>query len=101
MSFEYVLLAHVNDEEEHAQELARLLKRHGQASSHVNLIPFNTIDDAEFERPSRNRVKSFERVLKAQGIQVSIRETRGDEASAACGQLKNANQKLPLPEIAA
>ena len=101
VSFEYVLLAHVNDEEEHAQELARLLKRHGQASSHVNLIPFNTIDDAEFERPSRNRVKSFERVLKAQGIQVSIRETRGDEASAACGQLKNANQKLPLPEIAA
>ena len=95
-----MLLAHVNDEPEHALQLARLLRRHGQRASHVNLIPFNTIDDTEFERPSRNRVKRFERALKDEGIQVSIRETRGDEASAACGQLKNANQKLPLPDAA-
>ena len=100
VSFEYVLLSHVNDEPEHALQLARLLKRHGQRTSHVNLIPFNTIDDTEFKRPSRNRVKRFERALKGEGIQVSIRETRGDEASAACGQLKNANQKLPLPDAA-
>ena len=58
-------------------------------NSHVNLIPYNPVDDAEFVRPSRNRTFAFANALKAGGCPASIRVTRGLEASAACGQLRN------------
>eukprot|EP00898_Chlorokybus_atmophyticus_P008080 jgi/Chlat1/8273/Chrsp78S09210 len=109
VSFEYVLLAGVNDQKAHAEELARLLRR-WQPGSHVNLIPYNPIDDADYQRPSRNAsqacrapfslslFRAFAAVLREQRITVSIRQTRGLEASAACGQLRNAFQKSPYVE---
>jgi len=90
VSFEYLLIDGVNDELSHAKELARLLRSHDQLMrSHVNLIPWNAIDDSEFKRPSRNRVVAFQRALKREGVgSVSVRKTRGAEEAAACGQLR-------------
>lgn len=66
VTFEYTLLSGVNDQPAHAKELAALLRRH-RLSSHVNLIPYNFVDDSEYGRPSRNAVKAFERELIAGG----------------------------------
>jgi 23S rRNA (adenine2503-C2)-methyltransferase len=96
VTFEYCLLAGENDGQEHAEELAALLRKHGNMRSHVNLIPWNPVDESEFKRPSRNSVRRFVAVLEKAGIGCSIRETRGLEAAAACGQLRNSNQKTPL-----
>ncbi|HKZ34438.1 MAG TPA: 23S rRNA (adenine(2503)-C(2))-methyltransferase RlmN [Patescibacteria group bacterium] len=89
VSYEYVLLKGVNDQEEHALELSRLLH---ERSAHVNLIPYNPIPDGQFERPSRNQARRFQEILTQQGISSTIRVTMGDEIHAACGQL--ATQKL-------
>ena len=90
VSFEYTLIDSVNDDAEHARELAAMLSKHGfrNGAAHVNLIPYNPIDGADFVRPSRNRVYAFMRALHANGVGASIRETRGLDAAAACGQLK-------------
>ena len=79
-----------------AEELAEKLSRWHLRGSHVNLIPWNAVDDADFTRPSRNAVFAFRRALEAKGFPVSTRITRGQDAAAACGQLRNDNQKLPL-----
>ncbi len=72
-----------------------MLKRH-DLMSHVNIIAWNPVDESEFQRPSGNRVMAFKRVLEAAGLPTSVRMTRGLEAGAACGQLRNRNQKEPL-----
>ena len=82
-----------------AQELAELLQSH-ELMSHVNLIPWNPVDESAFQRPSNTRVHAFRKVLEAAGLPVSIRRTRGLEAAAACGQLRNAFQKTPMAEFA-
>lgn len=58
------------------------------------------MDESQFQRPSRNRVYAFLRAIEAAGLACTIRETRGLEAAAACGQLRNQHQKQPLPEFA-
>ncbi|CAI6011088.1 unnamed protein product [Closterium sp. NIES-65] len=95
VSFEYTLLAGVNDQVEHARELASLLRRHGVAH-HVNVIPFNPISDSLYRRPSKPYVMAFVEELRNQRITASVRHTRGMEANAACGQLRNDFQKVPL-----
>ncbi|KAF8008959.1 hypothetical protein BT93_J0069 [Corymbia citriodora subsp. variegata] len=95
VSFEYALLAGVNDAEDHAKELAELLHEWGRGN-HVNLIPFNPIDGSDYRRPSKKAVSAFASVLESRKIAVSVRQTRGLDASAACGQLRNKFQKSPL-----
>uniref|UniRef100_A0A803R1T2 Radical SAM core domain-containing protein n=1 Tax=Cannabis sativa TaxID=3483 RepID=A0A803R1T2_CANSA len=95
VSFEYALLAGVNDAVEHAIELAELLQEWGRIY-HVNLIPFNPIEGSEFKRPSKRQVSAFAAALESRKITVSTRQTRGLEANAACGQLRNKFQKDPL-----
>lgn len=85
VTFEYILLAGLNDREEHAAELAQLLRGF---QSHVNLIPYNPIDEVDYQRPSHKRVKQFTENLKAAGVAVSVRYSRGLEKDAACGQLR-------------
>ncbi|GFR39696.1 hypothetical protein Agub_g175, partial [Astrephomene gubernaculifera] len=99
ITFEYTLLAGVNDSDSHAAELVALLRRFDLALSHVNIIPWNPVDDSPYSRPSRNRVFAFKRAVEAGGLGVTVRETRGLEAAAACGQLRNSFQKQPLPEF--
>lgn len=57
-------------------------------------------DSPGFTRPSRNRVLAFVHAVEAAGLTITVRETRGLEAAAACGQLRNQFQKQPLPEFA-
>ncbi|MEH1834839.1 MAG: 23S rRNA (adenine(2503)-C(2))-methyltransferase RlmN [Nostoc sp.] len=85
VTFEYVLLAGVNDLPEHALELAKRLRGF---QSHVNLIPYNPIQEVDYKRPNRDRIQAFVNVLKQQNIAVSVRYSRGLEADAACGQLR-------------
>ncbi|KAM7263214.1 hypothetical protein ACFE04_000897 [Oxalis oulophora] len=95
VSFEYALLAGVNDAVEHAVELAQLLSAYGR-TYHVNLIPYNPIQDSEYKRPSKKAIQAFVSALESRKITVSVRQTRGQDASAACGQLRNEFQKSPL-----
>lgn len=85
MSFEYILLAGLNDLPEHAEELASQLRGF---QSHVNLIPYNPIQEVQYKRPDSQRINAFMSVLKQRHIAVSVRYSRGLEADAACGQLR-------------
>jgi 23S rRNA (adenine2503-C2)-methyltransferase len=85
VSYEWVLLAGVNDTESDAQELGALL-RHRLA--HVNLIPFNPVAGTPYSEPEPRAVKRFEGQVRAQGLNVTVRDTRGREGDAACGQLR-------------
>jgi 23S rRNA (adenine2503-C2)-methyltransferase len=85
VTFEYILLAGLNDEPEHAEELAHHLRGF---QSHVNLIPYNPISEVDYQRPDERRIKAFVRSLQDHHIAVSVRYSRGLEADAACGQLR-------------
>jgi len=90
VSFEYILLGNLNDRPQHAEELA---DRVGGFQSHVNLIAYNPIEEEEFQRPSRDRIDGFRRVLERRGIAVSLRASRGLDQDAACGQLRRSRLK--------
>ncbi|MBK1988233.1 23S rRNA (adenine(2503)-C(2))-methyltransferase RlmN [Sphaerospermopsis aphanizomenoides BCCUSP55] len=85
VTFEYILLAGVNDLPEQALELSKRLRGF---QSHVNLIPYNPIQEVDYKRPNRDRIQAFVNVLQQQNIAVSVRYSRGLEADAACGQLR-------------
>ena len=84
VTFEYVMLDHVNDAPEQARELAELVRN---VPCKFNLIPFNPFPNTEFGTSSRNRIVSFQRILRDAGFVATIRKTRGDDIDAACGQL--------------
>lgn len=86
VTFEYALIEGVNDMPELAGELGRVLRDTG---AHVNLIPLNPTA-GPFRRPSRERVLTFERALRAAGVNCTVRVERGAEIAAACGQLRTA-----------
>lgn len=85
ITFEYVLLKGVNDSDDDALRLVRLL--HGIRCK-VNLIPFNPFAGSLFERPDDNRIRRFQKVLLAHHLTAPVRESRGRDISAACGQLR-------------
>jgi 23S rRNA (adenine2503-C2)-methyltransferase len=84
VSYEWVMLAGVNDTARDANELGKLL-RHKLA--HVNLIPFNPVDDTPYHAPDRASIRAFKEMVEGHGLNVTVRDTRGREADAACGQL--------------
>ena len=84
VTFEYALMAGINDSPEIATQMAILLRGNG---SHVNLIPINPTA-GDFTRPSQNNVIEFERILYNAGINCTVRTEKGTEISAACGQLR-------------
>jgi 23S rRNA (adenine2503-C2)-methyltransferase len=86
VTFEYILLAGVNDLPEHARELAGHLKGF---QSHVNLIPYNPIQEVDYQRPEGQRIEAFKTILDREKVAVSVRYSRGLEADAACGQLRS------------
>ncbi|MCS7202284.1 MAG: 23S rRNA (adenine(2503)-C(2))-methyltransferase RlmN [Dictyoglomus sp.] len=85
ISFEYVLLERVNDSLEMAEKLVNLLKG---KPAHVNLIPWNEVPEFSWKRPSILRIKKFERYLKENNINVTLRISRGEKIKAGCGQLR-------------
>ena len=84
ITFEYVLLAGVNDSPEDARRLARLLSG---IKAKVNLIPLNPAPGIPYERPSDERVDRFAQILADRHLTVSVRKSRGQDIRAACGQL--------------
>ncbi len=86
VTYEYILIDGVNDSEQHAAELAKLL--HGQLAS-VNLIPINPVVERHLLRPSQQRIDAFEKTLADRHIAVTVRREMGTDINAACGQLRN------------
>lgn len=84
LTVEYTLLAGVNDQPEHAEQLIALLK---DFPCKINLIPFNPFPHSGYERPSNNAIRRFQDMLHKSGFNVTVRTTRGDDIDAACGQL--------------
>ena len=85
LTFEYILIAGVNDSDEQAHLLAKHARR---LSAKVNLIPYNTVEGLPWSRPSRNRQENFLSILRAAGIAATLRHEKGHDIEAACGQLR-------------
>lgn len=84
VTIEYVMLKDINDTDEHAHELVALLQN---LPCKINLIPFNAFAHAPYQRSSNNRIHAFSNILNNAGFVCTIRQTRGDDIDAACGQL--------------
>lgn len=84
ITFEYVMLDGVNDSEEHARELIRLVR---DVPCKLNLIPFNPFPASGFKRSPAQRVRRFAEILMQAHIITTTRKTRGEDIDAACGQL--------------
>jgi 23S rRNA (adenine2503-C2)-methyltransferase len=93
ITFEYVLLAGVNDALDHAAQLSRLLRG---IKCKVNLIPFNPHPEAPYARPSHAAVAAFQEECRRLGMPTYLRIPRGDDIDAACGQLANRSASSPL-----
>ena len=96
ISYEYALIAGVNDSRAQALELAALLKG---TLCHVNLIPVNYVKEAGYEKSPKERVYAFQKALNDKGVNATVRRTLGADISAACGQLRRETEGLqPDPE---
>lgn len=82
--FEYVMLAGVNDSNEDARRLVKVLSG---VKAKVNLLPLNAAAGIPFDRPADERVNAFAKILAGRGLMVSVRKSRGRDIRAACGQL--------------
>ena len=87
ITFEYVLLGGVTDRPEHAEQLARLVRRAGMPLK-INLIAWNPGPDVPYKMPQPEAVERFRHVLSEAGVSVYLRKPRGRDIFAACGQLK-------------
>jgi 23S rRNA (adenine2503-C2)-methyltransferase len=95
LTFEYVLLGELNDRTEHAHRLAkRLVGR----TALLNVIPYNPVAGLPYKTPSANAQERFLKILRDAGLNVQVRERRGDAIDAACGQLRRSQS--PLVQIA-
>ena len=91
ITFEYILLAGVNDTEEYAVELAKLV---GHLNCYINLIPYNETNNLEFRRSNTVQIMKFYDILKKNRLNVTIRREFGSKISAACGQLRSKKEEL-------
>jgi 23S rRNA (adenine2503-C2)-methyltransferase len=99
ITFEYVLLAGVNDSDVDAARLPRLLRG---IPSKVNIIPYNPVPGLPFERPSAQRTLAFQNAVRLADLPVYIRSSRGSDAAAACGQLAaRADERLQTCDLGA
>lgn len=87
ITIEYIMLKNINDQTEHAFELASLL---GNLHTYINLIPYNPVDN-KYQRSDKKQIKNFHAVLTSLGIEAEIRTEKGTDIDAACGQLKRKN----------
>jgi 23S rRNA (adenine2503-C2)-methyltransferase len=92
ITFEYTLIAGINDHPDHAHELSHLLK--GKQCT-VNLIPYNPVPGVKLKRPDKKAIKQFRSVLFGSHIVNTCRYTKGDDIAAACGQLAMQEKQAP------
>jgi len=93
VTFEYTLMKGVNDQPEHARQLAQLMRKFSNAAQlkdagKINLIPFNPFPGTAYERSPEAEIRSFQKLLLDAQVLTMVRRTRGDDIDAACGQLK-------------
>jgi len=95
ITFEYVLLKDVNDSDKDARRLAKLLR---PIKSKINLIPFNSYEGCRYQRPHEDAVLRFQKILIDKNYTVMVRQSKGQDINAACGQLAAKGPKLnPKP----
>ena len=93
ITFEYTMMKGINDQPQHARQLAKLMHKFDNAAqmkdaAKVNLIPFNPFPGTRFERSPEEDIRAFQKVLQEARVLTTVRRTRGDDIDAACGQLK-------------
>ncbi len=93
VTFEYTMMRGINDQPQHARELARLMRQfdntvQSKDAGKVNLIPFNPFPGTRYERSSEADIRAFQKILLDSQVLTMVRRTRGDDIDAACGQLK-------------
>lgn len=93
ITFEYILIEGVNDDEKDARKVARLLS--GMRAK-INLIPFNSHSASEFEPSSSQKLRRFQEILLEKHYTAVIRKSKGQDISAACGQLSSATLSIPV-----
>ncbi len=92
LTLEYIMLDGVNTLPEHARELSAIAKK---LRANVNLIYYNEVPELPFKRPAGQVMFSFQNILRAAGINVHVRKSRGREIAAACGQLARQDREKP------
>lgn len=93
ISFEYTLIAGVNDDEQHAKDLAAVLHRYlPNMPFHVNLIPVNDVAERGFKRSNRDSIRRFTDLLKKLKVNATVRRRLGSDINASCGQLRHNEQ---------
>ncbi len=90
ITLEYILLSGVNDQAEHARQLAKLCKT---LRANVNLIRYNEVESLPFKRPTADDVVTFQNILRNAGVNAHVRKSRGRDIDAACGQLRRNEQQ--------
>src|SRR5687767_8546249 len=91
LTFEYVLLAGINDQPQHARQLVELLENR---TALLNVIPYNPVAGLPYQTPSPAAIYKFRDILQAGGINVKFRQRKGAEINAACGQLRRSTPAL-------
>jgi 23S rRNA (adenine2503-C2)-methyltransferase len=86
ITLEYILLGGVNDQPEHARELAQIART---IRANINLIRYNEVKGMPFDRPEDDAVRAFQQILRDKGVNTHIRASRGRDIAAACGQLRH------------
>lgn len=95
ITFEYVMLKGINDSDADARRLVKILSR---IPAKVNLIPFNPWPGSNFECSDPLRIAAFQDIVVGAGLSAPVRQTRGEDIMAACGQLKSTSEKLSRRE---
>ncbi len=85
MTFEYILIDGVNDTRDQAKHLAEIAR---DLHAKVNLIPYNEVEGLEWKRPGSGRCKTFQKILEDRGVRATLRQEKGADINAACGQLR-------------
>ena len=91
ITFEYIMLDGINDSDECAIELCKLLKG---LNCYVNLIPYNETNNISYKRSKNDRILRFYDIIKKNNVGVTIRREFGSNISAACGQLRSRKEQL-------
>ncbi len=90
ITFEYALMGNTNDSDEHAEELAELIK---EIKCHVNIIPVNVVPERNYVRTPKKQIHQFKNILEKHHVNVTIRREQGGDIEAACGQLRAKHMK--------
>lgn len=96
ITFEYILLAGVNDQPHHARQLAQICK---SIRANVNLLRYNEVDGLPFTRPETSAVMNFQNELRQRGVNAHVRKSRGRDIDAACGQLRRRHESSPIVQL--